>query len=75
MPQPGRQWCALSSAALVITAASAQDADIRRLSRIFRGLSLPVIGRIANGKLLLDLRCLEREQQFERQLSELSEQL
>ena len=39
-----------------------------RLSNAWRGLPLPVIGRIASDKLLLDLRCLEDSAPFVAQL-------
>jgi L-seryl-tRNA(Ser) seleniumtransferase len=40
-----------------------------------RGLPLPVIGRIAEDRLLLDLRCLEDSAPFMAQLDELRERL
>lgn len=43
------------------------------LSGRFRGLPIPVIGRIADGALLLDLRCLEDEAGFLAQLLLLGE--
>ncbi|MFZ2103680.1 MAG: L-seryl-tRNA(Sec) selenium transferase [Oricola sp.] len=38
--------------------------ELDRLAAKLRGLPVPVIGRIANGALLLDLRCLEEEDEF-----------
>ncbi len=35
-----------------------------RIASIFRALAVPVIGRIADGAFLLDLRCLEEEAEF-----------
>jgi L-seryl-tRNA(Ser) seleniumtransferase len=37
----------------------------------FRGLPMPVIGRLEDGALILDLRCLEDEMAFTRQLAKL----
>jgi L-seryl-tRNA(Ser) seleniumtransferase len=39
------------------------------LSKAFRHLPLPVIGRIHDGRFLLDLRCLDSESEFLAQLS------
>lgn len=39
------------------------------LARAFRALPVPVIGRVANDALLLDLRCLERTEDITGQLS------
>ena len=63
----------LPSAALLITAASGEDAPLRVLAEHLRRLPKPVIGRLHNGALLLDLRCLEAidEDTFIEQLSEL----
>jgi len=46
-----------------------------RLAQALRSLPLPVIGRIADDRLLLDLRCLEDSQPFVAQLPRLSEVL
>ncbi len=43
-----------------------------RLAAALRGLRRPVIGRIADGGLTLDLRCLTDEQEFVSVLSELN---
>ena len=45
------------------------------LATALRQLPLPVIGRIADDRLLLDLRCLEQEAAFVSQLPALQEQL
>ncbi|QNK68991.1 L-seryl-tRNA(Sec) selenium transferase [Variovorax sp. PAMC26660] len=45
------------------------------LATALRGLPLPVIGRIAEDRLLLDLRCLEDSAPFTAQLDELRERL
>jgi L-seryl-tRNA(Ser) seleniumtransferase len=44
------------------------DAGIRRLAAAIRRLPQPVIGRIHKGKLLLDMRCLDKEKEFTAQL-------
>ena len=63
----------LPSAALSITVANGEDEPLRALAARFRQLPKPVIGRLHNGALLLDLRCLEpiHEDEFIEQLSEL----
>ncbi|WP_151639052.1 L-seryl-tRNA(Sec) selenium transferase [Noviherbaspirillum aerium] len=57
----------LPSFGLRITPASVKRRSGRILEEIastFRSLPTPVIGRISNGAFLLDLRCLEAEQDF-----------
>jgi L-seryl-tRNA(Ser) seleniumtransferase len=44
---------------------------LSRLAAAFRALPIPVIGRIEDGCLKFDLRCLEDEQAFLAQLAEL----
>ena len=44
---------------------------LARLAAAFRALPIPVIGRLENGRLKLDLRCLEDEAAFVAQLPEL----
>ncbi|MGZ8350264.1 MAG: L-seryl-tRNA(Sec) selenium transferase, partial [Allosphingosinicella sp.] len=44
---------------------------LAQLAAAFRALPIPVIGRLENGRLKLDLRCLEDEAMFVSQLSEL----
>ena len=63
----------LPSAALSITAANGEDEPLRALAARLRRLPKPIIGRLHNGTLLLDLRCLEaiHEDAFIEQLSEL----
>tara|TARA_B100000900_G_scaffold101681_1_gene84231 strand:- start:1197 stop:2534 length:1338 start_codon:yes stop_codon:yes gene_type:complete len=65
----------LPSAAISITAANGEDETLRSLASRFRQLPKPVIGRLHNGALLLDLRCLEaiHEDAFIEQLSELAQ--
>jgi len=50
-------------------AGKASGAAVENLAAAFRALPLPVIGRIAQGALIFDLRCLEDEAAFAGQLS------
>lgn len=62
---------ALPSAGLAIrpkTGKRGANAGLKRLAAAFRKLPLPVIGRIHDGALVFDLRCLEDEAVFARQL-------
>jgi L-seryl-tRNA(Ser) seleniumtransferase len=45
---------------------------LERIARAFRELPVPVIGRIQEGALIFDLRCLEAEAAFVDQLRELN---
>jgi L-seryl-tRNA(Ser) seleniumtransferase len=60
----------LASAGLMIRTENGGGA-LDRLAAALRGLRRPVIGRIADGGLMLDLRCLTDEQEFVSVLSEL----
>lgn len=65
---------ALPSAALAIRPSAGKRGTgraLKRLAAALRRLPIPVIGRIADDALLLDLRCLEDEDGFVRQLGEL----
>ena len=65
----------LDSAALSITPARGKSArSLNRLSADLRSLPIPVIGRIGEGALSLDLRCLEDEAGFVEQLSRVGKQ-
>ena len=44
---------------------------LKNLSAAFRALPMPVIGRIEDGRFILDLRCLEDESTFAAQVSSL----
>ncbi len=48
-------------------------AELRRLAAKLRSLPIPVIGRIQEGALILDLRCLEDEATFLGQLPQLAD--
>lgn len=58
----------LPSAALSITLPGRRGRALERLAARFRALPVPVIGRIADGAFVLDLRCLENEAGFIEQL-------
>jgi L-seryl-tRNA(Ser) seleniumtransferase len=63
----------LPSACLVITpAGKGGGRALNRIADAFRALPLPVIGRIEDGALRFDLRCLEGEAGFLEQLQHLS---
>lgn len=51
----------LPSYALTFTPQDGRGATLERLAERWRGLPQPVIGRIKDGKLWLDLRCLTQE--------------
>jgi len=57
--------------ALRVTAAHGKGRALAALASAFRALDRPVIGRIENDTFILDLRCLEDEDAFVRNLSTL----
>jgi L-seryl-tRNA(Ser) seleniumtransferase len=61
----------IPSAGLAIRA-KARGGLLEKLSTRLRGLSVPVIGRIEDDALKLDLRCLTDEEVFLAQIAELS---
>ena len=63
----------IPSAAISIRCVNGEDEPLRSLFQQLRTLPRPVIGRLNNGSLLLDLRCLEPvdEDQFIEQIVEL----
>ena len=63
----------LPSAGLALEPTSKKNAgtQVEALATAFRGLPIPVIGRIDKGALLLDLRCLDDEAEFAAQLGAL----
>ena len=54
----------LPSAALTLTPRDGRGSRLEALAARWRQLPVPVIGRIYNGRLWLDLRCLEDESRF-----------
>ncbi len=63
---------ALPSCALVLKPDAGSGQALARLAARFRGLALPVIGRIQDGALWFDLRCLDDEEGFSTGLAELA---
>jgi L-seryl-tRNA(Ser) seleniumtransferase len=61
----------LPSAGLALSPRAAGGAAIERLAAALRRLPTPVIGRIEEGRLILDLRCLEDGEAFAANLSSL----
>jgi L-seryl-tRNA(Ser) seleniumtransferase len=53
----------LPSAALKITPCSGADSESRKLAQAMRSLPLPVIGRLHQNSIWLDLRCMEQKQE------------
>jgi L-seryl-tRNA(Ser) seleniumtransferase len=65
----------IPSAGLAIRPATGKRGSgtaLERIARAFRELPVPVIGRIQDGSLIFDLRCLEDEAAFVDQLPELN---
>lgn len=54
----------LPSAALTLTPRDGRGSQLEALSARLRALPTPIIGRIYDGRLWLDLRCLEDEERF-----------
>jgi L-seryl-tRNA(Ser) seleniumtransferase len=59
----------LESSALVVRPSTRKSGVLHDIEAALRGLPVPVIGRIAEGGLRLDLRCLDDETPFLAQLS------
>jgi L-seryl-tRNA(Ser) seleniumtransferase len=55
-----------------LTSGRGVNATLRRIEAAMRQLPVPVIGRIHDGALWLDLRCLEDADEFQAQLSQLT---
>lgn len=62
----------LPSRALRLVPGAGRGQAPARLARAFRALPIPVVGRIADGALLFDLRCLDDEAAFVQQLAKLA---
>lgn len=57
----------ITSAGIAIRSQRKRDGSrLRKLSAAFRSLPTPVVGRIANNAIILDMRCLEDEDEFVR---------
>jgi L-seryl-tRNA(Ser) seleniumtransferase len=54
----------IASAALAIRPAGRSGRALARLAKTLRDLPVAVIGRVADGALVLDLRCLDDEAGF-----------
>jgi len=65
----------LPSVCLCVSPQVSGDSALRHLATVLRSLPLPIIGRLQNGTLWLDLRCLEDEQGFTEQLPPLTQAL
>ena len=63
----------LPSAALVVSSVQRRGSGraLDRLSEALRALPLPVIGRVQDDRLWLDVRCLEADADFVGQLPQL----
>jgi len=62
----------LASHAVVITPKAESGAAVERLAESFRRLERPVIGRISDGGLVFDMRCLESTAEITNQLHSLA---
>jgi len=62
----------LPSFALVVTPVRKKGGILHDIEAALRGLPIPVLGRISDGALRLDLRCLQHEAEFVEQLSHLT---
>ena len=63
----------LPSVALRVRLPNSKGRALERLAARFRHLPVPVVGRVNDGALLFDLRCLDNESGFSEQLSLLGE--
>ena len=62
----------LPSAGIAIAApGKRRNALVAGIATAFRALPIPVIGRVKDGAFIVDLRCLEREDEFVAQLKQL----
>jgi L-seryl-tRNA(Ser) seleniumtransferase len=65
----------LETIVIAITTQNTCDVGLRNLSAALRALPCPVIGRLQNGELLLDLRCMDDIESFTRQMPLLADAL
>lgn len=65
----------IPSYGLSINTKDNRDQSLRKFSAVMRSLPIPVIGRIHSGSYLLDLRCLDNENDFIAQLDQLADAL
>jgi L-seryl-tRNA(Ser) seleniumtransferase len=61
----------LPSAGLALAPVRRSGNAVEALAQAFRSLPIPVIGHVADGRLVFDLRCLEDEAEFLAQLGKL----
>ncbi len=61
----------LPSRGLAMTGATKKKTNVGLLAAAFRALPVPVIGHIKDGAFILDLRCLDHEDEFVSQLQQL----
>jgi L-seryl-tRNA(Ser) seleniumtransferase len=62
----------IASRAIAVSVAGRQrNALAARIAAAFRALPVPVIGRVNDGAFIMDLRCLEHEDEFLEQLRHL----
>ena len=62
----------LPSAGLAVRPVNGGGVALERLAAALRGLPVPVVGRIKDGALVLDLRCLDEVERFAANLDRLS---
>ncbi len=67
----------IASAGLAIRPVTSRGAGsvLNRIAKAFRDLPVPVIGRVHDGALVLDFRCLDDEAAFAEQLSKLPQRI
>jgi L-seryl-tRNA(Ser) seleniumtransferase len=70
--QPTQRIASVGVAITPLAAKRGAGAALNKLASAFRNLPIPVLGRIHGGALILDCRCLEDQQAFVAQLSEMA---
>ena len=70
---PGERLPSFALAIRPLAARREASARVEDLARTFRHLPIPVIGRVHDGALYFDLRCLDDEDRFLNQLDRLSD--